>query len=60
MKSGWQRILANEKMPCAHIRSRNYINKRQATLHNICNMKAFESSHKENTSTTLKVDQLGM
>ena len=26
MKADWQRILANEKMLCAHIRSGNYIN----------------------------------
>ena len=47
-------------MFCAHIRSGNYINKLRATLHNICNMKAYESNHKENTSTRLKTDELGV
>ena len=60
MKAGWQRILANEKMLCAHIPSGDYINKLRATLHNICNMKAYESGHKENTSTRLKTDELGV
>ena len=35
MKAGWQIILANEKMICAHMRSGNNINKLRATLHNI-------------------------
>ena len=60
MKAGWQKTLVNEKMLCAHIRSGNYINKLRATLHNICNMKAYESGHKENTSTRLKADELGV
>ena len=60
MKAGWQRILANEKMLCAHIQSGNYINKLQATLHNICNMKVYESGHKENTLKRLKADKLGV
>ena len=45
-------------MFCAHIRSGNYINKLRATLHNICNMKAYESGHKEKTSARLKADEL--
>ena len=59
MKAGWQRILANEKMLCTHIRSGNYISKLQATLHNICNVKAYKSGHQENTSTRLKANGLG-
>ena len=60
MKAGWQKILVNEKTLCAHIRSGNYINKLRAALYNICNMKAYESGHKENTSTRLKADGLGV
>ena len=60
MKAGWQRCLAKEKMLSAHIRGRNYINKLGATLHNICNMKAYELGHKENTSTRLKAYELGV
>ena len=47
-------------MLCAHIRSRNYINKLGVTLHNICNMKAYESGDKENTSKRLEGDELGV
>ena len=47
-------------MLCAHIRSGNYINKLRTTLHNIFNMKAYESGHKENTSTRLKANELGV
>ena len=60
MKAGWQRILANENILCAHIRSGNYINKLRANLHSLCNMKKYISCHKENTPSRLKADELGV
>ena len=60
MKAGWQIILANQKMLCAHMRSKNYINKLRVTFHNICNMKTYESGQKKNISTRLKADELGV
>ena len=59
MKAGWQRILANQKMLCAHMQNGNYV-KLRATLHNICNLKVCESGHKDNTSTRLKTNELGV
>ena len=55
MKAGWQRILGNETMICAHIRSGNYM-----SLHRLSDMKSYESGHKENTATRLKLDELGV
>ena len=60
MKAGWQRFLAKEKMLSAYIRGRNYINKLGATLHNICNMKAYDLGHKKNISTRLRAYELGV
>ena len=58
MKAGWQRILGNETMLCAHIRSGNFINQLRMSLHRLSDMKSYESGHKENTATRLKLDEL--
>ena len=60
MKAGWQRILGNEQMLCANIRSTNYINQMRVTVHRIANIKLYKSGHKENTSTRLKLDELAV
>ena len=58
MKAGWQRILGNEAMLCANIKSRNYINQVRVKLHYIADIKSYKSGHKENTASRIKLDEL--
>ena len=60
MKAGWQRILGNEAMLCANIKSRNYINQVRVKLHYIADIKSYKSGHKENTASRIKLDELGV
>ena len=60
MKAGWQRILGNEAMLCANIKSTNYINQLRVKLHYIADMKSYKSGHKENTASRIKLDELGV
>ena len=60
MKAGWQRILGNETMLLSNIKTTNYISQLRATLHKIAEMKSYKSGHKENTTTRLKLDELGV
>ena len=60
MKVGWQRILGNEAMPCANIKSTNYINQLRVKLHDTADMKSYKSGHKENTASRRKLDELGV
>ena len=57
MKAGWQRILGNEAMLCANIKSTNYINQLRVKL---ADMKSYKSGHKENTASRIKLDELGV
>ena len=56
MKVGWQRILGNEAMLCANIKSTNYINQLRVKLHDTADMKSNKSGHKENTASRRKLD----
>ena len=60
MKAGWQRILGNEAMLCANIKSTNYVNQHRVKLHYIADMKSYKSGHKENTASRIKLDELGV
>ena len=60
MKAEWQRILGNEAMLCANIKSRNYINQVRVKLHYIADIKSYKSGHKENTASRIKLDELGV
>ena len=60
IKAGWQRILGNEAMLCANIKSTNYINQLRVKLHYIADMKSYKSGHKENTASRIKLDELGV
>ena len=60
MKAGWQRILGNEAMLCANIKSINYINQLRVKLHYISDMKSHKSGQKENTASRIKLDELGL
>ena len=60
MKVGWQRILGNESVLCANIKSTNYINQLRVKLHYIADMKSYKSGHKENTASRIKLDELGV
>ena len=59
MKAGWQRILVNEVILCANIKSTNHINQLRVKLH-IADMKSHKSGHKENTASRIKLDELGV
>ena len=60
MKAGQQRILENEAMLCANIKSTNYINQLRVKLHYIADMKSYKFGHKENTASRIKLDELGV
>ena len=46
-------------MLCANIKSTNYINQLRVKLHYIADMKSYKSGHKDNTTSRIKLDELG-
>ena len=60
MKAGWQRILGNEAILCANIKITNCINQLRVKLHYMADMKSYNSGHKKNTASRIKLDELGV
>ena len=57
LKSGWKRLLKNEKGLCMHVKNTNNVNALRHTLNNFLSELTSSYKHKENVKSRLRADE---